>query len=584
MPEINEDSKKYTVLARKYRPGNFDDLIGQEALVTTLTNAIEKNRIAHAYILTGIRGVGKTTTARIIAKGLNCIGTDGKGGPTSHPCGECENCKAISEDRHVDVFEMDAASRTGVNDIREILDGVRYRPTSARYKIYIIDEVHMLSKSAFNALLKTLEEPPEHVKFIFATTEIRKVPVTVLSRCQRFDLRRVEVAELESHFKKICDKENVTIEQEALTLVARCADGSVRDGLSLLDQAIARSTGSVTANEVRSMVGLADRAIVFDLFESLMQGNISGVLEFLQNQYNCGADPIVILQDLLELSHWLTKVKILPEAANDVSLPEAERTKGKELAEKLSMAVLTRTWQMLLKGINEAKSSSASLAAVEMVLIRLAYASSLPTPAEIIEDVKKNSSGLETSQVIPDKAPAVAQKEPEKPAPIKYDNVKPVEIPVAKTPAPEEKKAGVKFASFEDLTKSLMDKKQAGLAFSFMNDIYPISIEECKLTVALGNRAPRDFVTKLGHFLEEETGEKWIVDVVHHADGMQTLQEKAKAIEDKNKQDLSTHHLVKGVLDTFKGSYIDKLTRKTIEVIAEDEEPIVINETGEQDV
>ncbi len=583
MPEINEDSKKYTVLARKYRPGNFDDLIGQEALVTTLTNAIEKNRIAHAYILTGIRGVGKTTTARIIAKGLNCIGTDGKGGPTSHPCGECENCKAISEDRHVDVFEMDAASRTGVNDIREILDGVRYRPTSARYKIYIIDEVHMLSKSAFNALLKTLEEPPEHVKFIFATTEIRKVPVTVLSRCQRFDLRRIEVAELEAHFKKICDKENVTVEQEALTLVARCADGSVRDGLSLLDQAIARSSGSVSADEVRSMVGLADRAIVFDLFESLMKGDIATVLEFLKNQYNCGADPIVILQDLLELSHWLTKVKILPEASNDVSLPEAERTKGKQLAETLSMAVLTRAWQMLLKGINEAKSSSASLAAVEMVLIRLAYASSLPTPAEVVEDLKKNSNSLETSPIILPKAPVMVEKAPEKPAEIKYDNVKPVEVSIPKPVALEEKKSAIKFASFEDLTKLLMDKKQAGLAFSFMNDIYPVSLEKDKMTIALGNRTPRDFVAKLGHFLEEESGAKWIVDVVHHADGMQTLQEKAKAIDDKNKQDLSTHPLVKGVLDTFKGSYIDKLTRKISEVETNDE-PIMITETGEQDV
>ena len=341
MSEVLLDTH-YRVLARKYRPTNFDELIGQEAMVRTLSNAIETGRLAHAFILTGVRGVGKTTTARIIAKALNCTGPDGQGGPTITPCGVCENCKAIAESRHVDVMEMDAASRTGVDDIREIIDGVRYASTNARYKIYIIDEVHMLSRNAFNALLKTLEEPPEHVKFIFATTEIRKVPVTVLSRCQRFDLRRVSIEELSRHFKTIADKEGCEIEDVALAMIARAAEGSVRDGLSLLDQAFAHGAGKVTEEQVRDMLGLADRAQILDLYQACMKGDVAAALTMLRHQYDHGADPVVIFQDMLELTHWLTRLKVVPDAGEEVVTSEAERKLGQDMAQALSIPVLTR--------------------------------------------------------------------------------------------------------------------------------------------------------------------------------------------------------------------------------------------------
>ena len=301
------------MLARKYRPQTLDDLKGQDALVRTLRNALASGRLAHAFVLTGVRGVGKTTTARIIAKGLNCIGPDGTGGPTVTPCGVCDACRSITEDRHVDVMEMDAASRTGVDDIREIIEGVRYKPVSARYKVYIIDEVHMLSRNAFNALLKTLEEPPEHVKFIFATTEIRKVPVTVLSRCQRFDLRRFDISELMTLFGTICGKEGVAADEEALALISRAADGSARDGLSILDQAMALADGKITASQVQDMLGLADRALVFDLFESMMGGKIAEALEIVRSTYASGADPVVVLQDLLDLTHLITRLKLAPD-------------------------------------------------------------------------------------------------------------------------------------------------------------------------------------------------------------------------------------------------------------------------------
>ena len=352
----------YRVLARKYRPTDFAGLIGQEAMVRTLTNAIQSGRLAHAFVLTGVRGVGKTTTARIIARALNCVGPDGQGGPTIDPCGVCEHCKAIAEDRHVDVLEMDAASRTGVNDIREIIEGVRYRPTSARFKVYIIDEVHMLSTAAFNALLKTLEEPPEHVKFVFATTEIRKIPVTVLSRCQRFDLRRVDIDVLAAHFAGIVAKESAQVEEAALRLIARAADGSVRDGLSLLDQAISHGAGLVTEAQVRDMLGLADRARVFDLFELVMRGQVAPALDQIGEQYSLGADPAVVLQDMLELTHWLTRLKISPDAADTAgTASETERVRGRQMAQTLGMAHLTRAWQMLLKGLQETRSDRKSV-------------------------------------------------------------------------------------------------------------------------------------------------------------------------------------------------------------------------------
>lgn len=399
MAEENTNENQYVVLARKYRPQNFEDLLGQDALVQTLTNAIQNNRLHHAYILTGIRGVGKTTTARLIARALNCTGADGKGGPTIHPCGVCDNCKAIAAGRHMDVMELDAASHTGVDDIRELLDSARYAPTNARYKVYIIDEVHMLSKGAFNALLKTLEEPPAHVKFIFATTEIRKVPVTILSRCQRFDLQRLSVETLTQLFTKILANENIPAETEALDIIAKAADGSARDGLSLLDQAIVLSNGNINTDVVKKMLGLADRSQTLTLFENLVNGNMEAVLKDISEQYTNGATPMIVLQDLINITHDLAKVKIIPALLNSTSLSEIEKKTFATLSTSCSLAVLSKIWQMLIKGISEINMAPSAVEALEMILLRVAYSASLPTPYEILNEVKKNSDLAGTGSV-----------------------------------------------------------------------------------------------------------------------------------------------------------------------------------------
>ncbi|MEQ8749929.1 MAG: DNA polymerase III subunit gamma/tau, partial [Amphiplicatus sp.] len=363
MTEETSSKPAYQVLARKYRPQSFDDLIGHGAMVKTLSNAFASGRIAHAYVLTGVRGVGKTTTARILARALNYVGPDGVDrGPVIDMKDEGLHCRAIAESRHPDVLEMDAASRTGVGDIRELIEGVRYAPIEARYKVYIIDEVHMLSTAAFNALLKTLEEPPPHVKFIFATTEIRKLPVTVLSRCQRFDLRRIDAGLMVEHLRKIAAREEITVEDEALAMIARAAEGSVRDALSIFDQAIAHSAGAVTAATVRDMLGLADRARVIDLFERLMQGDIAAALAEFRAQYDAGADPAAVLTDLAEFTHLVTRLRFVPEASADAALTEDERVRGPRLASDLSIRVLSRAWQMLLKGIPEVQASSRMVA------------------------------------------------------------------------------------------------------------------------------------------------------------------------------------------------------------------------------
>ena len=393
----HENDAPYRVLARKYRPATFSELIGQDAMVRTLRNAIAAGRLAHAFILTGVRGVGKTTTARIIARALNCVGPDGGGGPTADPCGACDFCRAITEDRDVDVIEMDAASRTGVEDIRDLIEGVRYRPVAARYKIYIIDEVHMLSKSAFNALLKTLEEPPEHVKFIFATTEVRRVPVTVLSRCQRFDLRRVEPETLVTHLAEIADKEGAAIEAPALALIARAADGSVRDGLSLLDTAIAQGpgdggAGAISEAHVRDMLGLADRARVIDLFDHVMKGEVAPGLDVLGELHAAGADPAVVVQDLLEFCHELTRLKIVPDGAAGREGGAGDRARAAAMAAALSVPTLARTWQMLLKGLGEVRAAPSPITATEMVLVRLAYAAELPAPADLLRRLDEGSA------------------------------------------------------------------------------------------------------------------------------------------------------------------------------------------------
>ena len=380
----DQSPQAYKVLARKYRPETFADLVGQEAMVRTLKNAFAAGRIAQAFVMTGIRGTGKTTTARIIAKGLNCIGPDGTGGPTTEPCGKCEHCVSISEGRHVDVMEMDAASNTGVGDIREIIDSVHYRAASARYKIYIIDEVHMLSVNAFNALLKTLEEPPAHVKFIFATTEIRKVPVTVLSRCQRFDLRRIEPEVMMALLRRIAGAEGADISEDALALITRAAEGSARDATSILDQAISHGQGETTAPAVRAMLGLADRGRTLDLFDMVMKGQAADALAELAQQYAEGADPMAVLRDLAEITHWISVIKVTPQTAEDPTVPPDERSRGLEMAEKLPMRALTRMWQMLLKALEEVGQAPNAMMAAEMAIIRLTHVAELPDPATLM--------------------------------------------------------------------------------------------------------------------------------------------------------------------------------------------------------
>src|SRR6516162_3510797 len=413
----SDAAKPYRVLARKYRPSSFEDLIGQEAVVRTVSNAFETGRIPQAWILTGVRGVGKTTTARILARALNYELPDGSvKGPTIHMPVLGVHCQAIMESRHMDVLEMDAASHTGVDDVRAINDSVRYAPSSARYKVYIIDEVHMLSPAAFNAFLKTLEEPPEHAKFVFATTEIRKVPITVLSRCQRFDLRRVEADVLMAHLANIATKEGVEVEAEALGIIARAAEGSVRDSLSLFDQAIAHAAGPVRAEDVRQMLGLADRTRVIDLFEALMRADIARALSELRDQHDTGADPAMVLGDLAEFTHFVTRVKVVPAVAEDVSLTEAERTRGRGFAAKLSMRVLARTWQMLLKGIAEVEAAGRPISAAEMVLVRIAYAADLPTPDEVIRtlgDARRGENPAPNNSPIAGATELRAQTRPE---------------------------------------------------------------------------------------------------------------------------------------------------------------------------
>ena len=554
---MSSEDLPYRVLARKYRPASFAELIGQEALVRTLTNAIEGGRLAHAYLFTGVRGVGKTTTARILARALNCVGADGAGGPTVAPCGQCEPCRAIAEDRDVDVLEMDAASRTGVDDIRELIDGVRYRPVAARYKIYIIDEVHMLSKGAFNALLKTLEEPPEHVVFIFATTEIRRVPMTVLSRCQRFDLRRVDAEILAAHLGGIAAKEGATVSPGALALTARAADGSVRDGLSMLDQAIAHCGGAVEEEALRDMLGLADRAQVFDLFDALMAGEIGGALEVLARQYAAGVDPIVVLQDLLELTHWLTRVKLTPGAADAITVAEAERKRGAALAERLAMSVLARAWQMLLKGLGEAQMAPNPLAAAEMVLVRLAYVADLPVPAEVVRAARGGGG------------PPAGTRQPAGPSP---DG--PAAPPLVSTAAfagggdtPGAPRAALAPAaepltqpptgpaSFAELVALVEAKREMVLLSDLRGHVHLVDFEPGRIEFRPSADAPKELANDLGKKLSAWTGERWIA-VVSGEDGAPTLAEQEVEARARRIAAAKQHPLVAAALDTFANAEI----------------------------
>ncbi len=553
-----KDSKAgYRVLARTYRPSNFDALIGQDAMVRTLTNAFESGRLAHAFILTGVRGVGKTTTARIIARALNCIGPDGNGGPTINPCGVCDMCRSIAEDRLVDVIEMDAASNTGVDNMRELIDGVRYRPVAARYKVYIIDEVHMLSKGAFNALLKTLEEPPAHVKFIFATTEIRKVPVTVLSRCQRFDLRRVDVETLATYFGTVAAREGAHVEDGAIRLIARAADGSVRDGMSLLDQAIAVGTGdqgSLTEESVRAMLGLADRARSFDIFERVMAGDAPGAIATLAADYAAGADPIILLQDVLDVTHWLTRLKVAPAAADDPMVAELDRVRGKALAETLSMGELTRAWQMLLKGVREAASAPAPLQAAEMILIRLAYMSDLPTPADAAKALANApSSAPQGGGAAP--APSGSPSPPRTPrAAMPQGNTQ----AVARTevqPRPEEQLGPRSFADIITLAETQGERM---LRAEMMRNVHLVSFQPGQLEIRLSAGAVRDLPNRISRFLGTFTGTRWMVTVVQTG-GAETIGEQQDAAARDKRAEVTRHPLMRSILDAFPGAELEQV-------------------------
>ncbi|HXV25741.1 MAG TPA: DNA polymerase III subunit gamma/tau [Alphaproteobacteria bacterium] len=571
MSTERETAAPYRVLARKYRPARFEELIGQEAMVRTLTNAIRTGRLAHAFMLTGVRGVGKTTTARIIARALNCVGPDGAGGPTASPCGQCQHCTGIAEDRHVDVIEMDAASRTSVEDIRELIEGVRYRPVMARYKVYIVDEVHMLSRSAFNALLKTLEEPPQHVKFIFATTEIRKVPVTVLSRCQRFDLRRVEAELLASHFTALTEKEGARIEPAAAALIARAADGSVRDGLSLLDQAIALAEGTVSETEVRAMLGLADRTQTFELFEAAMRGDAPASLASFASLYAAGADPALVLQDILELTHWITRVKLAPSAAEDPTVPEAERVRGRALAEMLSIPVLARSWQMLLKGLSETQAAPHPGQAAEMVLVRLAYAADLPSPADLVRKAGAASPGSGTSTASAGERQALRSAEPvvasaprtgpvmdassggragalaARPAPQAETLVAPSEGLAVHAPQPD---------SFAAVAQLFAERREAILHAHIRNNLHLVRFDIGRIEVRPSEHAPPNLANRMGELLTKWTGRRWVVSVSREA-GDQTLSQAAARRAEQVLSEAAAHPFVKAALETFPGAAIE---------------------------
>ena len=567
----SDAAKPYRVLARKYRPSSFEDLIGQGAVVRTVSNAFETGRIPQAWILTGVRGVGKTTTARILARALNYELPDGSvKAPTIHMPVLGVHCRAIMESRHMDVLEMDAASHTGVDDVRQINDSVRYAPASARYKVYIIDEVHMLSTAAFNAFLKTLEEPPEHAKFVFATTEIRKVPVTVLSRCQRFDLRRVEADVLMAHLSNIAKKEGVEIEPEALGIIARAAEGSVRDSLSLLDQAIAHAAGAVRADDVRQMLGLADRARVIDLFESLVRGDIAGAFREFREQYDTGADPIVVLSDLAEFVNFVTRVKIVPATADNVAFSETERVRARDFAAKLSMRVLSRMWQMLLKGISEAQGATRPAAAAEMVLVRIAYVADMPTPDEAIRMIEQNGGS----------APVVAVTSPSRsvPAPTASASVSPqLRVPPAPrgsieanarpqmaAPVTDAQAAARRISSFPEIVALAAEKRDLLIKSALEAEVRLVRIEDGRLEVALERNASRTLVNDLSRKLEQWTGKRWTVIVSNEA-GQPTLREQNLVEKNQRERAAESDPRVKEVLARFPGTKVIEVRKLAAE-------------------
>ena len=564
----------YQVLARKYRPETFADLVGQEAMVRTLRNAFEADRIAQAFVMTGIRGTGKTTTARIIAKGMNCIGADGRGGPTTEPCGTCEHCVAIMEGRHVDVLEMDAASRTGVDDIREIIESVQYRAASARYKIYIIDEVHMLSTNAFNALLKTLEEPPEHVKFIFATTEIRKVPVTVLSRCQRFDLRRIEPDVMIALLKKIAAAEQAEIAADALALITRAAEGSARDATSLLDQAISHGAGETSAEQVRAMLGLADRGRVMDLFEMIMRGDAASALSELGGQYADGANPLAVMRDLAEVTHWISVVKITPDAGEDPTVSPEEQMRGLSLAKALPMRALTRMWQMLLTSIEEVSQAPNAMMAAEMAVIRLTHVADLPSPEELVRKLQDMSpppaggglasssggssgagAGLSAEAALTGSTGAIATTSAAQSgqSPSGNQNISPPSAVLGgaeQALALNTQQMLTAYPSFEHIIDLIRAQRDVRLLVEVENCVQLARYQPGRIEFVPTADAPADLAQRLGSRLQLWTGQRWAVSLVNDG-GAQTIARMRRSAEEALKTKALAHPLVKAVFDSF---------------------------------
>jgi DNA polymerase-3 subunit gamma/tau len=563
-----EQTTGYQVLARKYRPETFADLVGQEAMVRTLRNAFAADRIAQAFIMTGIRGTGKTTTARIIAKGMNCTGRDG---PTTDPCGECPQCVRIAAGTHVDVIEMDAASNTGVDNIRQnVLDSVTYAPAESRFKVYIIDEVHMLSTSAFNALLKTLEEPPRHVKFIFATTEIRKVPVTVLSRCQRFDLRRIEPEDMLALLRRIADAEGAKIEDAALALIARAAEGSARDATSLLDQAISHGQGDTTVDQVRSMLGLADRGRVLDLFDMVMAGDAAGALNELAAQYADGADPMAVLRDLAEVAHWLSVSKVTPEAADDPTLPPDIRSRGAAMAEKLSQRVLGRAWQMLLKALEEVATAPNAMMAAEMAVIRMTHVADLPPPDDLMRKLAALSEGTAAAPA-PSPAPPVAPPPAGATAATPHPAPAPGAAPPhrAHAPAPGRGAHGTATArqmaprdahdaypDFDAVVALIRAQRDVKLLIEVETGLHLVSYAPGRIAFRPGRDAPADLAQRLGARLQAWTGSRWAISVTTAEDGAPTIAEARDAAADDLRAQARAHPLVSAVLAALPGAEV----------------------------
>ncbi|SFM25093.1 DNA polymerase III subunit gamma/tau [Methylobacterium pseudosasicola] len=566
----------YRVLARKYRPTNFGDLIGQDAMVRTLANGFAANRIPQAWMLTGVRGVGKTTTARILARGLNYAraGVPDTGPTVSMP--ELGlHCAAIMESRHMDVLEMDAASHTGIDDVRAIIDGIRYGPVSARYKVYIVDEVHMLSEKAFNAFLKTLEEPPPHAKFVFATTEIRKVPVTILSRCQRFDLRRVEAPILHAHLAKVCAAEKVEAEDEALGAIVRAAEGSVRDALSLLDQAIAHGAGAVTAQSVRDMLGLADRARILDLFEAVMRGAVPAAFAELRAQYDSGADPSVVLSDLAAFTHLVTRLKVVPETASDPTLSETERVRGGAFAEKLSIRALSRAWQILLKAIPEVQAAPRPLAAAEMAIVRLAYAADLPTPDEALRQLKAEAAAAPAEEAppsssrpplppIPDlrggggQAAVAAAPRPMPVAPPVASPVAMVSTAPTAMAAPAERPAAPpapRLTRYEDVVALADANRDILLKTALERDVHLVRFEEGRIDFRLAPGGRATLATDIAAAIQRWTGQRWVVSISKE-EGAPTLDATVKAATETRRENAAADPFVREVLTRFPGAEI----------------------------